>query len=359
MTLPGTKGGAGTTGHRPPVPASETRILTAADVRALLPMGECIDVMADAFRALAHGRATVPNRTALSVGPTGETLLLMPAIVRRLGDKTAAPETGGWFGAKLLSITPGNESHGRASHQGVIVLFEAAHGSVVAVIDAGAVTAIRTAAVSAVATRLLARGDASRLAIIGAGVQARSHVTAMAAVRSLREVRVWSRNPDRGRSLVLAAESELGIPVRLAAGPREAVEGADIVCTVTAASTPVVQSSWIGPGTHLNAIGAHRPAERELDSETVRQARVFVDYMPTAMEEAGDILVPIAESCIARSHVLGDLPGLLGNGVSGRLTDNDVTLFKSVGLAIEDIAAAAHVYRRAVAGDVGLGVELG
>ena len=259
----------------------------------------------------------------------------------------------------MLSIAPENHSSGRATHQGVIVLFEGEYGSPVAVIDAGEITAIRTAAVSAVATRLLARPDASRLAIIGAGVQAYSHLTAMAAVRSLREVRVWSRDSGRCRALVRSAEAELGIHVRMGAGARDAVEGADIVCTATSASTPVVQSSWIAPGTHLNAIGAHRPTERELDSETVRRARVFVDHMPAAMAEAGDILIPLAESCIDRAHVLGDLAQLLGGSVSGRVSDGDVTVFKSVGIAIEDIAAAAHVYRRAVDGGFGVGVELG
>ena len=333
-------------------------MLTAADVRALLPMGECIDVMADAFQALADGRATVPNRTSLPVDSLGGTLFLMPATMRGVDEKADAPGNGAWFGAKMLSIAPGNHPTGRASHQGVIVLFEGRYGSPVAVIDAGAVTAIRTAAVSAVATRLLARRDASRLAIIGAGVQAYSHLTAMAAIRSLREVRVWSRDSGRCRALVRSAEVELGIHVRMGAGARDAVEGADIVCTATSASTPVVRSAWIAPGTHLNAIGAHRPTERELDSETVRRARVFVDHTPGAMAGAGDILIPIAESCIDRAHVLGDLPQLLCKGVRGRLTDDDVTVFKSVGIAIEDIAAAAHVYRRAVAAGVGIGVEL-
>ena len=317
-------------------------------------MHECIDVMADAFESLAHARATVPNRTVLPVDSIDGTLLLMPATIRGVAGTAGTPADDAWFGAKLLSIAPGNHAAGRASHQGVIALFEGQYGSPVAVIDAGAVTAIRTAAVSAVATRLLARGDASRLAIIGAGVQARSHLSAMAAVRSLRRVRVWSRNPDRCRAFVRSAQTELAIDVQMCVAARDAVEGADIVCTVTSASTPVVQSSWIASGTHVNAIGAHLPTERELDSETVRRARVFVDYMPAAMAEAGDVLMPIAEGCIDRSHVLGDLSQLLGNRVRGRLADDDVTVFKSVGIAIEDIAAAAHVYRRAVAAGAGI-----
>ena len=333
-------------------------MLTAADVRALLPMRECIDVMADAFQALAHGRAAVPNRTALSVGSHDETMLLMPAIVRGVAEQADRPGSGAWFGAKMLSIVPENQSTGRATHQGVVVLFEGRYGSPIAVIDAAAITAVRTAAVSAVATRILARADASRLAIIGAGVQAYSHLAAMAAVRSLREVRVWGRDRGRCEALAQAAESELRIEVQIARRAQDAVDGAEIVCTVTSATTPVVQSSWVAPGTHLNAIGTHRPTDRELDSETIRRARVFVDHMPAAMAEAGDILVPIAESCIGREHVLGDLPQLVSNSIRGRLSDSDVTVFKSVGIAVEDIAAAAHVYRRAVAAGVGIGVEL-
>jgi ornithine cyclodeaminase len=332
---------------------TETRVLTAADVRALLPMGECIDVMTDALAALADGRATVPNRASLPVDSLGGTLLLMPATIRGI-----AESDGSWFGAKVLSIAPRNESTGHPTHQGVLVLFEGEHGSPVAVIDAGAITAIRTAAVSAVATRILARADASRLAIIGSGVQAWSHLVAMRVIRSIRDAIVWSRDRGRCETFARRAESELGILVRVGTSARDTVEGADIICTVTSAIEPVVQSAWIGPGAHINSIGTHRPADRELDSETVRRARVFVDYMPAAMAEAGDMLVPIAESSIVRAHVIGDLPQLLGNRVRGRLADTDVTVFKSVGIAVEDLAAAAHVYRRAIASGAGIGVTL-
>lgn len=333
------------------------RVLTAADVRSLLPMRECIEVMASAFRALAEGAATVPNRSSLSVGSSGESMLLMPAAIRGVGANEEASDDA-WFGAKVLSIVPDNALRNGDTHQGVIVLFRGSDGSIAAVVDAGAVTAIRTAAVSAVATRQLARPDATRLAILGSGVQARSHLDAMAAVRTLREVRIWSRTADRCAALVRAAQSELGLDARRASGARDAVEGADIVCTTTSAVTPVVESHWISAGTHVNAIGAHQPTERELDSETVRRARVFVDHLPAAMVEAGDILIPIAEKCIEPAHVLGDLAQLLESRVEGRITENDVTVFKSVGIAIEDIAAAAHVYGRAVATAAGSGVAL-
>jgi alanine dehydrogenase len=335
----------------------ETLILSAEDVRRVLPVHACIEVMRDAFVALAEGRATVPVRTALTVSDRDDRMLLMPAVMR-----SSTP----WFGAKVLSVVPGNPAKGCDSHQGVIVLFEGESGSVVAMIEAGAVTAIRTAAVSAVATQALARPDACCLALIGSGVQAASHLAAMAAVRPLREVRVWSPNRERCAAFVKRATDEFGvntetgqrIAISAVARPRDAVSEADIICVVSGATTPVIESSWIRAGTHINAVGAHRPRERELDTATIQRARVFVDYLPSAMEEAGDILIPIEEKAIESTHVLGDLTGLVTNRVEGRIDPKDVTVFKSVGLAIEDIAAAAHAYHRALSSGTGTRIPL-
>jgi ornithine cyclodeaminase/alanine dehydrogenase-like protein (mu-crystallin family) len=340
----------------------ETLVLSADDVRRVLPVHECIEVMREAFVALAEGRATVPVRTALTVSDRDDRLLLMPAVMQRAGGESA----DAWFGAKVLSVVPGNGAKGRDSHQGVIVLFEGEYGSVVAMVEAGAVTAIRTAAVSAVATQALARADACCLALIGSGVQAASHLAAMAAIRPLREVRVWSPDRERCAAFVQRATDEFGvnketgqrIAISAAARARDAVAEADIICVVSGATTPVIESSWIRAGTHINAVGAHRPRERELDSATIQRARVFVDHLPSAMEEAGDILIPLGENAIDRAHVLGDLTSLVTNRVPGRMEPNDVTIFKSVGLAIEDIAAATHAYRRALASSAGARVPL-
>src|SRR5688572_2205318 len=276
----------------------EMLVLSAEDVRRVLPVRECIAVMREAFVALAEGRATVPVRTALGVGDRDERLLLMPAVMRvpdgsgsaaSEGDPAAGEPAGSaWFGAKVLSVVPGNTAKGRDSHQGVVVLFEGEYGSVVAMVDATAVTAIRTAAVSAVATQSLARADAGCLALIGSGVQAASHLAAVAAVRPLREVRVWSPDRERCAAFVKRATDEFGlnaetgarISISATARPRDAVAEADIICVVSAATTPVIDSSWIRAGTHINAVGAHRPHERELDSATIQRARVFVDYLP-------------------------------------------------------------------------------
>jgi ornithine cyclodeaminase len=329
----------------------QTLVLNAAHVRALLPMRECIDVMEDTFRALGAERATAPNRTSMSVGRRDETMLVMPASVQQDG-------TDAWFGAKVLSIFPTNGPNGHDSIQGVIVLFGGAHGSPLALVDAGSITAIRTAAVSAVATRLLARPDSARLCILGSGVQALSHAAAMAAVLPITELRVWSRDPARCAALARTAASELGIASSAASSARDAVEHADVICTATSATTPIVLSAWIAAGAHVNAIGAHRPAERELDSDTIRRATLIVDHVPAALVEAGDVLIPIAEGCISPSHVLGGLSDLLSGHIPGRATDADVTVFKSVGIAIEDVAAAAHVYRAARASGAGTFVRL-
>ena len=336
-------------------PRRRVRVLSAADVRALLPIRACIEVMEHAFVALSAGRVAMPERTSMDVGTRGETMLLMPAALRA-GDGDGG---SGWFGSKVLSVVPGNASSGRDAIQGVIVLFEGRHGVPVALVDASAVTAIRTAAVSALATRLLARRDAACLALIGSGVQAYSHLAAMAAVRPLGEVRVWSRGADRRAARARAAETDFGIAGRASSSARGAVDGADIICTVTSARTPVVASAWIARGAHVNAVGAHRPTDRELDSDTVRRARVFVDHLPAGLAEAGDILVPIAESGIDRTHVLGDLADLLDGRVVGRESPADVTVFKSVGVAIEDLAAAVYAYERAAADGVGTSVRLG
>jgi ornithine cyclodeaminase len=322
----------------------------------LLPMRDCIDVMTRAFRALADERALTPNRTSLPVGTQGDTMLLMPAAINGGGESIDTDD--GWFGAKVLSIVPGNASSARRTIQGVIVLFNGRYGGVVAIIDAEAITAIRTAAVSALATGLLARPDATRLAVIGSGVQAFSHVAAMAEVRPLREVRVWSPNAEHRAALARRIEAELGIESRADSEACNAVANAGLICAATSANTPVLRSSWIARGSHINAVGAHRPTERELDSATVQQARVFVDHVPAAMAEAGDLLIPIAEGIIASSHVLGGLGDLLGGRVAGRTDEEEITIFKSVGLAIEDIVAAAHVYRLAAAAGVGSPIRL-
>jgi ornithine cyclodeaminase len=266
---------------------------------------------------------------------------VMPGILGSPGDDDPNRPVAG---VKVITVMPGNHAHGEESHQGVVVLFEQERGRPLAVLDATAVTAIRTAAASAVATRALAREDAGDLAILGSGTQARSHLEAMRAVRTLRRVRVWSRNPESARRF---AEEE---GVETAASAREAVEGADLICTVTAATSPILQGDWISPGAHVNAVGACTPKARELDSAAVARSRLFVDRLESALAEAGDFLLAREEGAVTDAHILGELGEVLEGRVPGRRSAEEITLFKSLGIAVEDLAAGRHVYRKAIGG---------
>ncbi|MFQ5748337.1 MAG: ornithine cyclodeaminase family protein [Planctomycetota bacterium] len=325
------------------------RILGHQDVRRFLPMRECIEAVEEAFRALARGEAVNPLRRALRL-PGGAGLLgWMPAS---LGE-------GKVFGIKALSVFPGNRAAGLESHQGVVLLFEPENGRLLGILDASEITAIRTAAASGVATRLLAREDAGVLALLGSGVQARTHLEAMAAVRPLGEVRIWSRGPDHAEALARAEGARRGIPVFAKASAREAVEAADLVCTVTGSPEPVLQGDWLAPGCHVNAVGACIPAHRELDTRAVERARLFVDSREAAGREAGDYLIPLQEGAVGEDHVQGEIGELLLGRVEGRRDASEITLFKSLGLAVQDLAAGRLVLERAEREGAGIVLDLG
>lgn len=310
--------------------------LNRADVESLLPMDECIEVVEEALRALARGEAVQPLRSALWMPDRHGLLGVMPGMLGSLQGKDPIA------GAKVITVMPGNHAHGEESHQGVVLLFDQERGRPLAVLDATAVTAIRTAAASAVATRVLAREDAGDLAILGSGTQARSHLEAMRAVRLVRRVRVWSRNPESARRFA----GEAGETVEPMASAQEAVEGADLICTVTAATSPVLQGDWISPGAHVNAVGACTPKARELDSAAVARSRLFVDRRESALAEAGDFLLARSEGAVTDDHILGELGEVLERRIPGRRSGEEITLFKSLGIAVEDLAAGRHVYRK-------------
>jgi len=326
-----------------------TRILDAAEVRRLLPMAECVEVVEEALKTLARGDAVLPLRPIVKLPDGSGVLALMPAA---LGGPAC-------FGLKAISVMPGNHGSEYDAHQGAVLLFEVAHGCLLAVLDASTVTAIRTAAASGVATRCLAREDAGDLAIVGAGVQAASHLDAMRAVRTLRRVRVAARSADSARRFAEHHAARTGLAIEAVADVRAAVEGADLVCTTTSAREPVVHGAWLSPGVHVNAVGACFPTMRELDTEAVRRARLVVDRRESAMKEAGDVLIPIAEGAIGPDHIAGELGEVLIGRVPGRRTADEITLFESLGIAVEDLAAAHHVWRRAEAENAGIAVTLG
>jgi len=313
------------------------RVLDEQDVRRLLPMGECIDVMAEALAAL--GRGEVHNPLRFVVRPPGEASLLGLMPAHRGGESPI-------WSLKTVAIFPGNSARGLDSHQGFVALFDGETGATRALLNAGAITAVRTAAVSGVATRLLAREDARTLAILGAGIQARSHLEAMRAVRDFDRVVVWSRTPGRIDD------------VEEVASAAEAVRDADVVVTATSAAEPILERAWLKPGVHINAVGSSIPTTRELDTATMRDAALFVDRRESTINEAGDFLFAQREGAIGPEHIRAEIGELLIGAGEGRRSAEELTVFKSLGLAVEDLAAAEHVVRRAEQENVGQVVSL-
>jgi ornithine cyclodeaminase len=312
-------------------------------------MRVCMDLVAAALAALARGEAQNPLRRGMLLADGRGLLGLMPG-------STSSPRT---LGLKAITVFPGNHGTELDAHQGVVVLFDPENGVPRAILDASEVTALRTAAASGVATRALARDDAADLALLGSGIQARTHLEAMLVARALRRVRVFS--PSRARREAFAArESERhGLRVEAVDSARAALDGADLVCTTTSSKVPVLEGGWLAPGCHVNAAGACTKSARELDTEAVRRARVFVDRRESALNEAGDLLIPMAEGALAPDAIQGELGEVLLGTCAGRRTRDEITLFESLGLAVEDLAAAEYLERVGRERGVGTLVELG
>ena len=314
---------------------SELLVLSHDDVRRLLPMDECIELMEAVLSDLARGRAWQPLRFVIR--PPGEQTLmgLMPA-------HRSEPQRA--YGLKAICIFPENPARGLDAHQGGVFLCDGETGQLRALLDASAVTAVRTAAVSAVATRALAREEAKELAILGAGVQARSHLEALPHVRQFDKVRIWSRTPEHAQAV--ASESPLA---EVAESAEVAVRGADVVVTATSSREPVVERSWLVPGAHVNAVGSSIPTARELDTDTMTEAALFCDARESLVNEAGDYLL----AGLSEESIRAELGEVLTGAAEGRRDAEELTVFKSLGLGVEDLAAAEHVYERARGEGVG------
>jgi len=305
-------------------------------VNELLPMNECIDVMEKTFRSLATGECLQPLRSLMWLPDKSGILGMMPGYA-------AGP---GVMGIKIITVFPANKNLGLPSHQGVVILFDAKNGEPLLISDAEEITAIRTAAASALATRLLSKEEASVLAIIGSGVQAKRHIEAILLVRKIKQIRLWSRNENNAIELAEKTASTFGIPVTVQQNVQDAVAGADIICTVTSASQPVVMGKWISAGTHINVVGSCTPAARELDSNAIIKASLFTDNYESLFNEAGDFIIPQKEGAINSNHVKGDLSEVLTGTKNGRTTSDEITVFKSLGIAAEDIFSAWHIYEK-------------
>lgn len=321
----------------------ELLIVGGADVRRALPMSDCIEAVERAMRALARGGANVPLRTILTL-PGGRNFFgVMPGYLED-------PQS---LGAKILTVYPQNPQLGLASHIGVVVLFDVRKGIPIAIMDAAEITAIRTAAASAVATRALARPDAAHLAILGTGEQAVTHLEAIAKVRSLRTIRIWGRSAEKAQLLAKEAGARLSLRIDVCKTADAAVEGADVVCAVTAAHEPVLHGASLSRGAHVNLVGSSRLTAREADDDVVTRSRFFVDSRTSARAEAGELRHAMDAGLVTESHVLGEIGEVLNGNVSGRIAIEDITVYKSLGIAAQDLAAAHAVYERAVRDGIG------
>ena len=316
-------------------------VLSEPEVRELLDMESCVEAMTEVLTSLARGELYQPLRSMVRPPDTDGLLGLMSA--HRGGERAV-------YALKEIVVTPDNPTRGLDAHQGAVLLHDGVTGKLVAVLNASPVTAIRTAAVSAVATRALARADTARVAILGAGVQARAHADAMRAVLDDPEIRIWARR--------IEAAEELAADVGAIASPSPdaALFGAEVVCTTTSAREPVLEHRWLAPGAHVNAVGSSIPTARELDTETLRRGALFVDRRESALNEAGDYLIAAAEGAIGPEQIRAELGEVLAGLAPGRADEEEFTIFKSLGIAVEDLAAAELVVRRAR--ERGVGTEV-
>jgi ornithine cyclodeaminase/alanine dehydrogenase-like protein (mu-crystallin family) len=321
----------------------DIRVLRGAEVRELLPMAECVELMQRTMIAVSEGRVVLPLRSILVMPADRGMMGVMPGYL-------ADPEC---FGVKLVSLIPRNKPPEYSSHLGLVLLFEGDHGQPVALLDAAEITAIRTAAASGMATRLLARQEAADLALLGAGEQARSHLEAMLAVRTLRRIRVWARDRDKARAFAEVEGARHRIAVETSPTVREAIAGADIICTMTKSREPILQGDWLTPGVHMNVVGSSIAAAAEIDTPAVVKARFFVDRRESTINEGGEFIRALKSGAITPDHILGEIGEVANGSKIGRSSPLDVTIYKSLGIAPQDLASAHYVLEKARAAGVG------
>lgn len=306
-------------------------------VEQSLSMARCIPLMADSMLALYRQQASAPQRLTAPLLSADKHLMVMPGVLA----------TNNIAGVKCLSLYPHNPEQGRPAVQGLITLFDLNSGAPIATVDAASITLIRTAAASAAATDALARADASTLTLLGTGPQALSHLQAMMQIRPINRVHCWGRSPEKVDAFIARAQPDLPAAVTLQSFSRveAAVRDADIICTLTGSPSPILQRQWLKPGCHLTLVGSHSPTTREVDSDTIKAARLFVEVKAAALQEAGDILIPLQEGAIELPHIIGEIAQVISGEIKGRSDDQQITIYKSLGNATQDLAAAYEVLR--------------
>lgn len=322
------------------------RLLSPDDLKSLLSMKEAIDVVEEAFRQLATGTIQMPLRSRLEIREHEGWVAVMPALIERTGA----------IGLKVVSTYPANPTrHNLPTTLATILMVDAATGAVSTIMDGAFITALRTGAVSGIATKYLARQDSRVAAILGSGVQAETQLAAIVAVREIEKARVYDTVVSRREDYAQRMSRELGIDVAPSSTAEEAVKNADIIATATTARSPVIHVEWIQAGTHINSIGAPSPDARELDDGTIRKSRITVDLREAALKETGDLVVPILKGIISAADI-AELGEIVTGKESGRIDSDETTIFKSVGLAMEDVAVAQEAYQKA--SERGLGTNL-
>jgi alanine dehydrogenase len=324
-----------------------TLLLTRADVEKVLTMREAIDAVEEGFRQLALGGVTMPQRTAIRIPEHRGLHLAMPAHIGGSGG------AGGALATKIVTVYPDNPTRfDLPTTIGTLLLNDPRSGALLSIMDAGFLTAMRTGAVSGVASKVLAREDASIAGIFGAGVMARTQLRAVCEVRKILRAVVHDPNVEAATRYSKEMSAVLGIPVEPVGNPKDVLD-ADIVCAASSSKTPVFEGSWLRPGTHINGVGAHSPDAREIDGEAIRRSKVVTDFLPACLAEAGDLILAIKEGSFRAEQVHADLGEILAGSKTGRQSAEEITLFKSVGLAVQDAATAARVLDLARAAGVG------
>ncbi len=306
-------------------------VLDESFVEEHLDMKTCVDLMAQTLENVETGEDVQYLRTAIKM-PNDNILGLMPGY-----------SNAGYFGTKVLSVYLQNSQEGYPSHQGQILIFEKEHGQLKGVVDATSVTKLRTGAVSAAASKVLANPDSATLALLGAGEQGESHLQALLTQFSLEQVTVWDKNFERAQEFARKENEKYSVSVTACQTSQEAVKDADIICTLTPAKTPIIEADWLKSGVHINAVGACTPDSRELAADIVKQARFFGDNEESVMHEAGDFLLPLADGLITKDHFLGTVGQVLQGKISGRMNEKEITVFEALGMAVEDLAVANYL----------------
>lgn len=323
-------------------------VLSETQVQSLIDIDELIAALEQAHVQYSTGKAVMPVRLVVPLPQIAGRITSMPGFLS--DDKALA--------MKVVTYFQENPKQNLPAILGTILLFSAETGKLIAVMDGSYITGIRTACASAMATKMLAKAETPVLGILGAGVQARTHIQALSRVRNIKLVRIYSPSGTSASAIKRDLEPTTGITIEVASSPEEALRDADIVVSATTAKTPVVKFASLKAGVHINAVGSHRPDARELDGATVARAKVIVDSREAIMAECGDVLLAIEESSISKDHVHAEIGDVLSGAKSGRSSANEITIYKSVGIAIQDVATASLVYRKALEGGIGTNVDI-